>query len=102
MRMHVHAGVPDGCLCMHSCRAGAQEMRLALPKLWPAEQAAASPELRRMAICGEAAQELEEVSSDTLASDDVTVQALACWLPMAGLVQPSMRRESPGQRGTGS
>lgn len=56
-------------LRVRSCRAGAQEMRLALPKLWPAEQVAASPELRHMAVCGEAAQELEEVSPDTLVTD---------------------------------
>lgn len=36
-------------------------MREALPKLWPAEQEAADPELRRMAICGEDEEPPEEV-----------------------------------------
>ncbi len=62
----VRARWRDGCLRARSCRAGAREMQLALPKLWPAEQAAAGPELRRMAICGEDAQNLEEVGAVAL------------------------------------
>ncbi|KAK9839872.1 hypothetical protein WJX81_007676 [Elliptochloris bilobata] len=43
------------------CRAGAKKIQDTLPKLWPAEQEAAQPELRRMAICGEDREPFEEV-----------------------------------------
>ena len=36
-------------------------MQDALPKLWPSEQEAASPELRRMAVFGEDMEPFEEV-----------------------------------------
>ena len=36
-------------------------MQDSLPKLWPPEQEAASPELRRMAVCGEDMEPFEEV-----------------------------------------
>lgn len=64
--MPVQARWCDGCLRARSCRAGAREIQLALPKLWPAEQAAAGSELRRMAICGEDVQNLEEVGAAAL------------------------------------